>query len=115
MEWMHTHHISSKPLTIGEKLAMTEKLKEAIQEENKKKQEEANKKFHGNQHCTVFPPIGVQTTSSRSTWTDNQIAKKAGVGVGSVARYNKVMNSDEINIYPLFTAAYRSKKSYKYL
>ena len=29
------------------------------------------------------------------TWTDDQIAKKAGVGTGSVARYNKIMKSDD--------------------
>ena len=29
------------------------------------------------------------------TWTDSQIAQKAGVGTGSVARYNKIMNSDD--------------------
>lgn len=28
-------------------------------------------------------------------WTDSQTAKKAGVGVGTVARYNRVMNSDD--------------------
>ena len=113
---MHTHHISSKPLTIGEKLAMTEKLKEAIQEENEKRKSEkiaeSNKKRNSN---TLQLECNEETRMRSETWTDNQIAKKAGVGVGSVARYNKVMNSDEINIYPLFTAAYRSKKSYKYL
>lgn len=28
------------------------------------------------------------------TWTDSQTAKKAGVGIGTVVRYNKVMNSN---------------------
>lgn len=31
-------------------------------------------------------------------WTDSQTAKKAGVGVGSVARYNRVMNSNDENL-----------------
>lgn len=30
-----------------------------------------------------------------NSWTDSQTAKKAGVGVGTVARYNRVMNSDD--------------------
>lgn len=96
MEWMHTHHISSKPLTIGEKLAMTEKLKEAIQEENEKRKSEkiaeSNKKRNSN---TLQLECNEETRMRSETWTDNQIAKKAGVGVGSVARYNKVMNSDD--------------------
>ena len=31
----------------------------------------------------------------KDSWTDSQTAKKAGVGVGTVARYNRVMNSDD--------------------
>lgn len=99
LEWMHTHQVSSKNLTPGEKMALTMKLKEEIALENEKKKIEAGKSFYGNQHvdCT---PIGVDTksdvTKSHSdTWTDAQIAKKAGVGVGTVARYNRVMNSDD--------------------
>lgn len=51
------------------------------------------------ENCT---PIGVQNTddnrSRSNTWTDSQTAKKAGVGVGTVARYNRVMNSDDENL-----------------
>ena len=94
---MHTHQVSSKNLTTGEKMALTMKLKEEIALENEKKKIEAGKSFYGNQHvdCT---PIGVDTDVTKShsdTWTDAQIAKKAGVGVGTVARYNRVMNSDD--------------------
>ncbi len=41
--------------------------------------------------CT---PIGVDSKidGRKDTWTDSQTAKKAGVGVGTVARYNQVMN-----------------------
>lgn len=45
------------------------------------------------ENCT---PIGVQNTdnnrSRSNTWTDSQTAKKAGVGTGTIARYNRVMN-----------------------
>ena len=37
----------------------------------------------------------MQSKSRSDTWTDSQTAKKAGVGIGTVARYNRVMNSDE--------------------
>lgn len=98
MEWMHTHHMASKELSIGEKLAMTEKLREAIREENEKKRLEGN--TLGGQGGKKNNEVALQLEGnlnniSRSTWTDNQIAKKAGVGVGTVARYNKVMNSND--------------------
>ena len=85
---MLTHQLSSKNLSIGEKLAMTEEFQKEVALENKKKKKEAQETFQGNQHvdCT---PIGVdsRTDERKDTWTDSQTAKKAGVGVGIVARY----------------------------
>ena len=85
---MLTHQLSSKNLSIGEKLAMTEEFQKEVTIENEKKKKEAQKTFQGNQHvdCT---PIGVdsRTDERKDTWTDSQTAKKAGVGVGSVARH----------------------------
>lgn len=37
MDWMHTHQLSSKNLTAGEKLAMTMELQKEIALENEKK------------------------------------------------------------------------------
>lgn len=72
-------------------------LKEAIREENEKKRLEGTYKSHESRKNGSLQLDGSKTNvdTSRSTWTDNQIAKKAGVGVGSVARYNKVMNSND--------------------
>lgn len=100
MDWMHTHQLSSKNLTTGEKLAMTIELQKEIALENKKKKEKANEQFYGNRftenkESVESTPIGVQSKSRSDTWTDSQTAKKAGVGIGTVARYNRVMNSDE--------------------
>lgn len=100
MDWMHTHQLSSKNLTAGEKLAMTIELQKEIALENKKKKEKANEQFYGNRftenkESVESTPIGVQSKSRSNTWTDSQTAKKAGVGIGTVARYNRVMNSDD--------------------
>lgn len=85
---MLTHQLSSKNLLSSEKIAMTEEFQKEVAIENEKKKKEAQKTFQGNQHvdCT---PIGVDSKMDgrKSTWTDSQIAKKAGVGVGTVARY----------------------------
>ena len=95
MDWMHTHHLYYKNLTAGEKLAMTMELQKEIALENERKRKETEGRPR-KENCT---PIGVQNTddnrSRSNTWTDSQTAKKAGVGVGTVARYNRVMNSDD--------------------
>ncbi len=98
MDWMLTHQLSSKNLSVGEKLAMTEEFRKEVELENKKKKLELNKQFYGNQYNQVVStPTGVESPKNKThsnTWTDHQIAKKAGVGTGTVARYNKVMNSN---------------------
>ena len=82
---------------------MTEEFKKEVSLENEKKKKESDKKFYGNQHEVVSTPIGVQSSKTRSeTWTDSQIAQKAGVGTGSVARYNKIMNSDDEKKYQTY-------------
>lgn len=98
--------MSSKNLTAGEKLAMTMELQKEIALENKKKKSEAGKNY-GKGMTNRFTPIGVNLSNSnknkidktesdrKDSWTDSQTAKKAGVGVGTVARYNRVMNSDD--------------------
>ena len=97
MDWMLTHQLSSKNLSVGEKLAMTEEFKKEVGVENEKKKKETEGRPLKN-----HTPIGVQNNKTDTdvrthseTWTDNQIAKKAGVGTGSVARYNKIMKSDD--------------------
>lgn len=93
---MLTHQLSSKNLSVGEKLAMTEEFKKEIALENEKKKDKAQKTFQGNQHVDCTPIGGHSKIDGRKdTWTDSQTAKKAGVGVGTVARYNRVMNSDD--------------------
>ncbi len=43
MDWMLTHQLSSKNLSVGEKLAMTEEFKKEVALENEKKRLEGNK------------------------------------------------------------------------
>lgn len=96
MDWMLTHQLSSKNLSVNERMAMVDDFKEEVKLDNEKKKKETEGRPSKN--CT---PIGVQNTNATTprihseTWTDSQVAKKAGVGVGTVARYNKVMNSND--------------------
>ena len=98
MDWMLTHQLSSKNLSVGEKLAMTEEFQEEVRLENEKKKLEGNSKGgKSNKEVSLQLECDLKNdnTSRSETWTDNQIAKKAGVGTGTVARYNKVMNSND--------------------
>lgn len=96
MDWMLTHQLSSKNLSVGEKLAMTEEFQEEVRLENEKKKLDGNKLGAA---ITNGESVSLQLECEREkkhseTWTDSQIAKKAGVSTRTVARYDTVMNSD---------------------
>ena len=88
-----------KNLSVGEKLAMTEEFKKEVALENEKRKSEAISESNKNRNSnTLQLECNENESKSRSnTWTDSQTAKKAGVGVGTVARYNRVMNSDDVS------------------
>lgn len=67
-----------------------DKLKKKIQEQAKERQSEAGKEF-GNGKSSSSP----NGEKQKNIHTDKEIAKMAGAGTGTVARYNKVMNSDD--------------------
>lgn len=88
MDWMLTHQLSSKNLSVNERMAMVADFKDEVKRDNEKKRKETEGRPLKN--CT---PIGVQNSQDNSiknegrihsdTWTDSQTAKKAGVGVGT--------------------------------
>lgn len=84
-------------LSVGERLAMTEEFQKEVTLENEKKKKEGNKLGADvTNNKTVTLQLECERNNDRKdTWTDSQTAKKAGVGVGTVARYNRVMNSDD--------------------
>lgn len=94
MDWMLTHQLSSKNLSVGEKLAMTEEFQKEVALENEKKKKEGNK-LGADITNNKTVSLQLEAKRNRETNTDRQIAKKASVGVGTVARYNRVMNSDD--------------------
>ena len=85
---MLTNQLFSKNLSVGEKLAMTEELKKEVALENEKRKSDAGKNYGKGMNNSITP-IGEKLSTHSDTWTDNQIAKKAGVGTGSVAIYDK--------------------------
>lgn len=91
MEWMINTQLGRRNLPPAQRLAVMDKFKKKIQEQASIKANESRSKFHGNQHIEVCSPNGDHTKIK----TDKELAKMAGVGTGTVARFNKVMNSDD--------------------
>ena len=59
----------------------------------KMNQEEQAKSTQGTRTDLESSPNGEQ--SKLKTHTDKELSKMAGIGTGSVARFNKLMNSDD--------------------
>lgn len=81
-------------MTPAERLVAAEKLRGKIAEEAKEKQQT----YYGNQYKKVdFTPYGEQSknVSQPKIQTDKEIAKIAGVGTGTVARFNTIMKSND--------------------
>ena len=83
MDWMLTHQLSSKNLSVGEKLAMTDELKKEVALENEKKRLDGNSKGGSSKNevslqleCNLKEDNPIR----KDTWTDSQTAKKVGVG-----------------------------------
>ena len=91
MEWMINTQLGRRNLPPAQRLRVLEKFKQKLQEEAKEKASESRSNFHGNQYQVVSSPNGEHTKIR----TDKELAKMAGVGTGTVARYNQIMKSDD--------------------
>ena len=96
MQWMISHQDARRNLPPAQRLAVMDKFKRKIQEQANNKKENSDKLFHGNQYQVMSSPNGEHTKNK--IHTDKELAKMAGVGTGTVARYNRVMNSDDENL-----------------
>ena len=69
-----------------QRIAVVKKFEKRIQERAIIKKKESDKNFHGNQYV-VPSPNGEQ--SKPKIHTDKELAKLAGVGTGTIARFNR--------------------------
>lgn len=72
---------------------MMDEFKEEVRVENEKKILDGYNTERRNQKSSPLQLEGGKKTD-RTTYTDNQVAKKASVGTGTVARYNRVMSTE---------------------
>lgn len=95
MEWMINTQLGRRNLPPAQRLAVMDKFKKKIQEQANIKKEESDKQFYGNRFTGKVEPSPNGEKSKSRIHTDKELAKMAGVGTGTVARFNKVMNSDD--------------------
>lgn len=89
MEWVINTQLGRRNLPPAQRLAVVEKFKKKIQEEAKEKYNSTVGRPSKN-NCS---PNGEQLNNKLHT--DKELAKLAGVGTGTVARFNRVMKSDD--------------------
>ena len=87
MEWVINTQLGRRNLPPAQRLAVVEKFKKKIQEDAKEKQLSTLKQ-NSNDRL-------LQTEKTKPFHTDKELAKLAGVGTGTVARFNRVMKSDD--------------------
>lgn len=88
MEWMTNTQLGRRNLPPAQRLAVMDMFKKKIQEQAKE-----NMSIGGSSDKKGSP--NGETLIKKQTHTDKELAKMAGVGTGTVARFNKVMNSDD--------------------
>ncbi|RKI37063.1 hypothetical protein D7V96_24115 [bacterium D16-59] len=70
-----------------------DKFKKKIKELAALRKKESDKQFYGNRYTGKLESSPNGEQSKPKTHTDKEIAKMAGVGTGTVARFNKVMDA----------------------
>lgn len=95
MEWMINTQLGRRNLPPQQRIAVVKKFEKKIQDQAKAKLIESGK-LYGENHPKdkSLSPNG-ETLLDRKIHTDKELAKMAGVGTGTIARYNRVMNSND--------------------
>ena len=88
MEWMINTQLGRRNLPPAQRISVVDKFKKKIQEQAKE-----NMSIGGSSDKKGSP--NGETLIQKQTHTDKELAKMAGVGTGTIARYNRVMKSDD--------------------
>ena len=87
MQWMISTQLGRRNLDAAQRVAVVKKFEKKIQEQAKE-----NMAIGGSSDKKGSP--NGETLIKKQTHTDKELAKMAGVGTGTIARYNRVMNSN---------------------
>lgn len=87
--------LGRRNLPPAQRLAVMDKFKRKIQEQAENKKDNSNQQFYGNRYTgKLDPSANGEQSKGNKLHTDKELAKLAGVGAGTVARFNQVMKSD---------------------
>ena len=100
MEWMINTQLGRRNLPPAQRISVVDKFKKKIREQAKEKYESTV----GRPSKENRSPSGEQLNKIH---TDKELAKMAGVGTGTIARYNRVMKSDDEE--SLFSGPYQKR------
>ena len=89
MEWMINTQLGRRNLPPAQRISVVDKFKKKIQEQAKE-----NMSIGGSSDKKVSP-FGYPLIQ-KQTHTDKELAKMAGVGTGTVARYDAIMKTDNL-------------------
>lgn len=95
MEWMLDIQLGRRNLSPIQRSAVMDKFKKKIQGQAKENMSIGVGDKKSDEYKNRVSPIGEK---QKNIHTDKELAKMAGVGTGTVARFNKVMNSDDEGI-----------------
>lgn len=80
-----------------QRIAVVKRFEKKIQEQAAMKKETSDKQFYGNRFTGKIEPSPNGEHSKNKIRTDKELAKLAGVGIGTIARFNRVMSSDKMH------------------
>lgn len=92
MEWMINTQLGRRNLPPAQRISVVDKFKKKIQEQAKENQSLGGGDKKSENAKNRVSPNGEKRSV---THTDKELAKMAGVGTSTIARYNRVMNADE--------------------
>lgn len=93
MEWMIDTQLGRRNLSPVQRIAVVKKYENKIRQQAKEKTSKIASESNHNRNLGL---LQMEKTEKESPiHTDKELAKLAGVGSGTLARYNVVMNSDD--------------------
>ena len=95
MEWMLNIQLSRRNLSPIQRIAVTEKYRPIYEKQALLNKQVAMQEARKNNDKNKSEQISVNLPKTDPINTSEKLANIAGVGTGTVARFNKVMNSDD--------------------
>ena len=95
MEWMINTQLGRRNLPPAQRISVVDKFKKKIQEQAAMNKSDAIAESNKNRSSNVLQMEKNEISKKERIHTDKELAKMAGVGTGTIARYNRVMNSDD--------------------